>query len=1070
MIERNLDLEKLEKKIEVFAPKGDFELPNKDMVAGPYYASAEERIPELGEVPESVAGDKADGTNAEYPLDRRDFMRLFAMGTAAATASACVKRPVEKAIAYSQQPIDQVPGVAVHYASTCGCCPAACGTTIKTREGRPTKIEGNSEHPISQGGLCALGQADIQGLYHPERLKGPQVRKGQALQSATWDDVYKELGALLSQNKKVGIFTGGSTGNRHRFFEEVLERAGSSKEHLYTWESNSLYASMSKAHELAFGKPDLPRIEFAKAHYIVGIGSDFQGTGVAPVFHSKGFSKSHSYRKGQRGKFVQFESHLTLTGSTADERFVIPAGTEILVALSFLQVLFDNPASKGSSADRAYIKEILQSQQPDLKESLRTLDLSQEALEKIVHEMLQLPSLIVAGSGSNFDKNATLLQLCAVLMNILIGAYEETIFFSKGWSPSPIRAGDLDRFLSDLPSLDVLFVIDSNPLFAVPASWGLKEKLKSVPIVVSMQSFPCDVDKLAHYVLPGHHTLESWGDEQPVAGFWSIRQPTVRPLTDSRQAEESLLWILANSGKNLPYKDYHVYLLKQWQAMHILLGTKIAYETFFKAVVRRGFVGRVESRPSLPLRSIKEQFTKSVFKSLPEKKQNEHTFVLVAPLDHRLGDGRGAHLPVLQEIGDSLTTIAWDTWLALNPNTMQTMGIKRNQVIEVSGPNGRLELAAYPLPGLHPQAAVIPRGNGHEDERSTISYKNGVNPLALVDFASDPLTREPVTSGFAVTLKPTNRWYRLAAMQKHSDLANRKDIIKSLSLTEARQLKRKVTLDDVPDIFPKLETVTYRWGMSIDLDKCNGCGACMAACAVENNVPQVGREQILLGREMHWLRLDRYFLGDINNPHVSFQPVMCQHCNHAPCEPVCPVLATTHDPEGLNAMTYNRCVGTRYCANACTYKVRRFNWWTYRWEEMGQESYNRNIRPTNPDVTVRTKGVMEKCTFCVQRLRDAKHKAKADVREVFDGEIQTACQQTCPMNAIVFGNLNDNNSQVSVERKDPRAYLLLGGEPEHGHYGLKTLPNVSYLAEVSLKERAAEERGGEHGAQQHGGH
>ena len=265
------------------------------------------------------------------------------------------------------------------------------------------------------------------------------------------------------------------------------------------------------------------------------------------------------------------------------------------------------------------------------------------------------------------------------------------------------------------------------------------------------------------------------------------------------------------------------------------------------------------------------------------------------------------------------------------------------------------------------------------------------------------------------------------------------------------------SLDDVPDLFPKLEEAPHRWGMSIDLDRCNGCGACMAACAVENNVPQTGREQILIHREMHWIRLDRYFQGDLDNPQLSIQPVMCQHCNQAPCEGVCPVFATSHDPEGLNAMTYNRCVGTRYCANACPYKVRRFNWWTHKWGEMGERQQDRNPRPTNPDVTVRTRGVMEKCSLCVQRTRDVKHRAKEQNRTVQDGEFVTACAQTCPSNAIISGNLKDAASEVYRLRQEGRAYLMLGGDPEHDHFGLKTLPNVSYLAEVVLDGKKSEQ-------------
>ena len=534
---------------------------------------------------------------------------------------------------------------------------------------------------------------------------------------------------------------------------------------------------------------------------------------------------------------------------------------------------------------------------------------------------------------------------------------------------------------------------------------------------------------------------------------------SVRSTTDSKQAEDILLWILAYMKRSLPFKDYRSYLMKKWERVYNLIGTNVDYDTFFKAVLRRGFIGKLSTRTLADLKDCSQYFSRL--------KAVEEGFILAAPLDHRFQDGRAAHLPVLQETSDGLSTITWDTWIALNPETMKKMSVKRNQIIKISGNNGSLELAAYPMPGIHPDLAVIPRGNGHEDQRSTISYQNGINPLSILSKASDPLSGQAVTSLQKITLEATNKWYRLAATQKQNDIGNRSEIVKKISLKDARKkLKQNVDLDTVPDLYPALEKREYHWGMSIDLEKCTGCGACIAACSLENNVPQIGREQVLLGRIMHWIRLDRYFYGELDKPVVTFQPVMCQHCNHAPCEAVCPVFATTHDPEGLNAMTYNRCVGTRYCANACPYKVRRFNWWTYKWGSMGKNARDRNPRALNPDVTVRTRGVMEKCSFCVGRLRDAKHNAKEQNRQVRDGEVKTACQQTCPTDAITFGNLNDKESRVSQQRKDFRAYLMLGGDPEHGHYGIKTLPNVNYLADITLEDRPA--RG--FGKQQDHGH
>ena len=1037
------ELAKLENKPEVELPEGGvLEAPSKEFVPGPYYMSADEVVSGLEEDPSGEDKSQASST----AVDRRDVLRLFSAG-AMMSAVACVRRPSETAIPYVKQPIDQVPGVPTLYATTCGDCASGCGIVVKTREGFPVKLEGSGDHPISQGGLCAMGQASIQGLYHPERLKGAHVRHGKRLDPMNWDSVYRQLADAIKDKKRVGILTGGSTGHRNEFLREVLKKFGSDENRLYTFEPNSLFASVTKAHELAFGHGDMPRHELRKARIIVGIGSDLHDGGTSPIYHSKGFTQGQSFSNGNKGTFIQFESHLTLTGTAADTRHVITPGSETNVALLLVRSLYQNQASKGSASARRNIKALLDEHDARISAAYKEAGVTREVMDEVAAELLKYPSVVMAGGSGNFDENATLLQLAAIMANTLTGAYGTTLLYEKGWMPAPVKPGDLGRFLKDAPDLDVLFVIESNPVFSTPDSWGMAEVLGKIPVLVSLQSFPNEVDDIAKFVLPNHHYLEAWGDEQPVAGFWSARQPTVRPAAHSRQAEDSLLWILAYLERGLPYKDYRSWLMKKWQKVYNLFGTKVDFDTFFKAVLRRGFIGTLSSRTVGELNDLRTYFK--------EQAPAASGMVLTSPLDHRIHDGRGAHLPVLQETGDGLTTITWDSWVAVSPLTMKKMGLKQNQVVRIEGGFKSFEAALYPLPGLHPDAIVVPRGNGHTDEMSTISKDIGVDPLVAYPKKADPLTGQPVTGNLAVKLVATDRWHRLAAIQKHHDIANRTDIVKKISIQDARkQLKKKVDLDTVPDLYPALEQTKHKWGMSIDLGKCNGCGACTVACSLENNVPQVGRDQVILGREMHWIRMDRYFYGDVDNPVVTFQPVMCQHCNHAPCEAVCPVFATTHDPEGLNAMTYNRCVGTRYCANACPYKVRRFNWWTHKWGEMGKRPMDRNPRALNPDVTVRTRGVMEKCSFCVGRLRDAKHKAKELGREVYDGEVQTACQQTCPSDAITFGNLNDPQSKISKERKDFRAYLMLGGDPEHGHYGIKTLPSVNYLAAVTHDEPA----------------
>ncbi len=1045
------ELAKLAEQKEVFAPDALFEAPVKNIEKGKLFMAVEEIMPEIGATDSSVSGELEDSKGKNYPIARRDIMRLFS-ASAILGATACVKRPAEKIVPYVTQPIDFVPGNPVYYATTCNECPAACGVLVKTREGRPVKLEGGPEHPVSQGALCATGQASIQSLYHPERHKNPMMVTNGLTQEFPWEATFERLGTIIKSTKKIGIITKGSTGSQRKFYSEFLSKVGSSPDNVFTWEANGLYASINDAHKLAFGAEGIPRLELAKAQVVVGIGSDILDVGTSVVYHSKGMSQALGMKGRDKGEFIQFETSLSLTGGRADKRHVIPAGTDLVTALLLVRSLHLNSAAKGSTAAKAAISKVLNENKAVLDQAYDSIGTSKAIFDEIAAKMLAKPSVTLVGGTSTFDENATALQVAGIYANILVGAYGTVLNFDKGWSNSPVRSGDMDRFIKNSASLDLVFVIQTDPAFTLTKSFGFAEALSQVKTVVSIQNFPAEVDKLASFVLPADHYLESWGDEEPVSGFLTIRQPAVRTTLNSRQPEEMLMWMAASAGHSMGHADYRSYLADQWKSYYENSGAKVDYETFGKAILRRGYIGKLESRTIGELKEV------SIIASIPEP-----GLKLISPFDHRLRDGSFAHIPILQEIGDGMTTIAWDSWIAVNPNTCRKLGIKRNDVVLIEGPGGSFEGTVFPLPGLHADAIVAPRGNGHRDSRSTISNGVGFNPLIAFSKAQDKHTLQPVTSGQKVKISLTGKTYRLAAMQKHHDIGNRSDIIRTTSVAKLLKEGKEKDLDTVPDLYPDLlQKGDYRWGMSVDLSKCTGCGACMTACSLENNVAQIGREQILMGREMHWIRLDRYFNGDVDAPGVTFQPIMCQQCNHAPCEAVCPVLATTHDEEGINAMTYNRCVGTRYCGNACPYKVRRFNWWTYKWNTMGEKERDRNIRALNPDVTVRTRGVMEKCNFCVGRLRDAKLAAKERSKEfgrdfrVQESDVKTACQQTCPSDAIVFGDLKNTGSTVARLRRDPRAYLLLGGEPEEKEYGIKTLPNVSYLMKFGDTEELAE--------------
>ena len=1026
-----------------------FEAPVKEIGKGPLYVEADERLPEVAP---DAAADANSRKKFSFNVDRRDFIKLFS-ATAVASSAACVRRPVEMAIPYVNQPVDFIPGVANYYATTCGECAAGCGVVVKTREGRPTKLEGNPDHPISQGGLCTLGQSGLQGLYHLERRSGPMKNSAGTLTATTWDETYSELAEKLA-GKRVAVFTGGSTGNRHQFYREWLKNIGSSEENLFTYESNNLYSTLTQAHMMVYGVEAMPRFDIRSARVVYGIGTDFLDIGQSPVFAAKSFAAMHGFQGGTMGKFVQFESAMTQTGGRADFRHVIAPNSELVATLLLVKALAANPGAKGSSQARAVVNKVLAANAAVLDGAYETVGVTAEAFAAAAEDLITKgPGLVMVGGSHSFDANATLLQIAGIMANELTGAYGQTVFIDRGWMPAPVKAGDLKRFMAASDNFDAVIFVNTNPVFTIPAAYGFVDAVKKIGTVVSIQQEPCETDGLAQYVLNGHHYLESWGDEQPVAGFWSARQPAIRPTTDSRQAEDIMLWLAATMKKPMGFSEYRDYLRAKWKGVQALIDAKVEFNLFFDAVLRRGFVGKLSQRTAEAFKDVSAAMTVTALKP-------KGTLTVISPLDARIHDGRGASRPVLQEVGDSMTSICWDTWAGVNPNTAKKLGLKRNDLLTVEGAGGNIKVALYPLPGLHPDAVVIHRGNGHEAGISKISGGNGVNPLGIFAKGEDSLTGLPVTSGEAVKLSRTGDIYRLAATQFSTDLGNRADIAVKLSIKGALELGDKpVDRENVPNMFPALyDNVEYRWGLSVDLGKCTGCGACQVACAQENNVAQVGREEVLLGRMMHWIRLDRYYRGELDNPQVTIQPMMCQQCSHAPCEAVCPVYATTHEPEGINAMTYNRCIGTRYCANACPYKVRRFNWWTNKWNTIGDREQDRNFRAMNPDITVRTRGVMEKCNFCFSRIREVKHRAKERGNKVQDGEIRVACEQTCPSDALVFGNLKDPMSRVSQLRNDARSYLALNGEPGSPHHGLKTMPNVSYVSHISHAEPAGADK------------
>ena len=1049
------DTGSLENNKEVFLRDDQpFESSAKKYVPGPYYMNIEERMPELAESSDgaSECDDAIDQAKSKLSVDRRDFMRLFSASAMLASVS-CVRRPVEWAVPYVDQPEDHAIGQPIYYATTVD----YAGVMVKTISGYPVFVEGSPTHPLSQGTASQFAMSELQALYHPDRRKAPQIRFGvNRVSEVPWQEVYEKLGEDLKSAKKIGILAKHTTGASKKFYKEFLEAHGQNADQLYLYDTNSLRTNLAAAHRIAFGIEGFARTNFRVAELVVGVGSDFLDVGVARTFDTKNFSRNMLYSNeggaARKGEFVQFESRTTLTGGKSTKRYVIGQGDELAVTLLLVEALLENSNAKGSAEEKTTIRTVLDSSRPVMDEARSRLGFGDSVFKDLAKDLLTKKAVIMAGESSANSQNGTLLQLAAIMGNLLSGAYEEkTLDLDRAYMTATTGENDTRRFLDNAASFDLLIVADVNPAFTLPMATGIEKILNNIPTVVSIQSMPTETDEFAKYILNGHNILEKWGDEQPIAGVYSLNQPVVGPFTNSQQAEDILLWASGYANKPLGVKDYRSYIKKQWNELYTASGLEVDFDTFFDAHLRKGWYTRLGQK-QVP--AISGSVTE-IFKPVVPKKGLK----IAAYLDPRLLDGVGADRPVLQETADPLTTVCWDTWVAIAPQKCKDLGLRYNDLVQVKGPGGTIEVAVYPMPGLHPDTIAIPRGNGHKSGVSRVTTDVGADPLNLLSIQGDVVTGEPSTAGQVVEIIATGRRYRLAAQQKHNDIANRTDILKTVGISKATAddiAGKTFDLDDAPNLYPELKAnPNYRWGMSIDLEKCTGCGACTTACDLENNIPQVGREQILLGREMHWIRVDRYFAGAVDNPTTSFQAVACQHCNHAPCEAVCPVYATTHDEEGMNNQTYNRCVGTRYCANACPYKVRRFNWFTHKWSVMGDKPIDRNPRALNPQVTVRTRGIMEKCTYCVQRIKDAQHSIIGTATKVVpDGQIRVACESACPSDAIVFGNLKDNRSRVARARANKRSFLMLGGDPEHKHYGLKTWPNTSYMAKVVSDDQA----------------
>ncbi len=1032
-------------------------------------------------------------------LDRRDFLKLTGAGAGTALAAGCSDH-VEQLIPYVVQPEEITPGNPVYYASTCTECPVGCGIHVKTREGRPIKIEGNPDHPINRGRLCARGQAAAERSYSPDRIRGPMLKNAEGgFAPVTWEQALQHVARALRGAPEKARLLGGRVGpTADRVLDRFVEAAGLGGRTFYEPFSDK---ALREAARQVHGIDGTPHFDLEGADMVVDFGSELLDTGHSPVEHARQWADARDIERRPSGgaRLVYIGARLSLTASASDEWLAARPGSEAALALALAKTAAAAGAPGGATL-RGQLAGV------DVKAASEASGIPVADIERLGRALARSARAVALPPGSAASSRRAVSAAGAVLvLNQVLGGRGVRLAPEAGAEASYQDVLALVQAMRD-GNVKVLLVHDANPLYSLPQAGGFDEALKEVELLVSLSCTMDETASRADVILPTHAPLESWGDRAPRPGVRALVQPTLRPLYDTRQTPDALLalgrMLSADAAARLPSEDFRAILRQAWN------------DSDWHAALRAG--GVYAGAAAKPAR-LNTDVSKVEVKS-PELTGAGDLTLLAFP-HGLLGDGRGAALSLLQEIPDPVTSVSWDSWAEISKSTAARLGVEMGDVLRVQTSAGEAFVAAYVRGGIRDDVIAIPTGQGHlqghfasKAGQGLSGTPRGVNVFDLLpgDGVDESGGRAFLTERAQV--EATGRHRRLP-MSQFNDNKRGRQLGEQVTLLELAAMPEPGAhgashgagaaaahgghgedaahggdhggghgnghggghagsheirepfdpADDANDaqyaatFHEQGEAVAlespYRWGMSVDIDKCNGCSACIAACYVENNIPRVGEEETRLVRQMAWLRIDRWVgageaepgLGrsfylenreQLGNTDIRNSPMFCQHCGAAPCEPVCPVIATYHNEEGMNAMIYNRCIGTRYCANNCPYKVRRFNYFDHqltKWPEPMELGLN-------PDVTVRGQGVMEKCTMCVQRIQHARQQAAAKGEQIKDGAVQTACQQTCPTDAIHFGNWRDENSELRAKTHSKRGY--------HALHVLNTRPAVTYLAKV----------------------
>lgn len=988
-----------------------------------------EELPVLSSITEPITTGKSN---------RKDFLKMLGFSTTAAVIAASCEMPIRKSIPYVWRPEEITPGIANFYASAMWQGGEYNAVLVKTREGRPIKVEGKKDARISKGGTSARTQASVLSLYDGARYKNPVRNSGTSKpENITWEVADKEVGEKLKAvSGKVVLFSSTVVSpSLSAIINSYGNTLGGKFEHL-VYDAIS-YSGMLDANEKSFGKRAIPSYNFAAAKVIVSVGADFLGTWLSPTEFSADYASARKVKgaNSTMSRHIQIESVPTITGFKADTRIVVKPSEELSAVVDLYNVIVG-----GASAANAKVA-------------------------KAAQELIAAAGSSLVVSGSN-DVNV---QLLVNAINNKLGNYGSVISWSRTLNTKQGSDKSISKLVAGLNdgSIGAVLVYDANPVFNSPVA-GVAEALKKA-FTVSFANRVDETSSVCNYVLPDSHWLESWGDVEAKSGILNTIQPTISKLFDTRPVAETLMKWSGATG------SYYEYLQNFWQTNYY--GKQTTYNgfwAFWDNAVHDGEVELTASGSATYNAAGAAEAISAVsasVSSLGDLQVKLYESIAV-------GDGYWADNPWLQELPDPVSKVTWDNYLIVSPKMYNAGGYnldphfkEKKYATATLTVNGKsVELPVVAVPGTAENTVGVALGYG----RTATEYSElnvGKNVFGMLSATGDNFTTVAKAS-----LAKTSNTALLAITQTHFNIT-----LKDLGGTKTRKLVKETTLaeynaseakgnkysagnEDREHIMEEMVTLYYEhqkpghhWTMVIDLSSCTGCGACVVACNAENNIPVVGKDQVIRAREMHWLRIDRYFTGEMDNPDVVFQPMLCQHCDNAPCENVCPVAATNHSNEGMNQMAYNRCIGTRYCANNCPYKVRRFNWYDYQQADAFDAKWhtdnNMPLSETtlaqhepltrmvlNPDVTVRSRGVMEKCSFCVQRLQGAKLEAKKGGRKMEDGEATTACQTACASGCITFGDRNDKNSKAYEAFNDSRTFGVI----EEIH----TMPNVLYQTQV----------------------